>query len=536
MNKPHAPERRKKKPPARARAGAKAESGPKKPAPAGERTRRGPGDRASTERKGPGDRASAERRGPGDRASAERKGPADRASAERKGRKDPARPGQRPAAKTVHAYLPAPAKGGSPGKKKRAPAAPGDHPRAGRVALIGRPNVGKSTLLNAALEQPLTIVSPTPQTTRDSILGVVHHRDAEIALLDTPGLHRPRTELGRVMNQTAREAARTADVIVFVTDLPRPRREARGKDGEARAGDAAARPLAPHPGDLTLLADIGEGTPTVLVINKVDRLADKGRLFPLIEAFSRVRSFAAVVPISALRTSGIERVLDEVRALLPEAPWSFDIDDITDRPIRFFAAEYVREQILRATEAEVPHAVAVAIERFVEPPGEGGTLHVDATIWVERPGQKRILIGRGGEMLKAIGTRARLRLEALAGRKVNLKLWVRVTPDWRESRAELGELGYSAAASGERAGHAAPAMIIHAELPAEGEDEDISGRLPNHARKQAAPGNEDPGHEGGEADPDDEDEDYDLDEEGDYDLDDEDEEDEDGEPSDEDDQ
>ncbi len=370
-----------------------------------------------------------------------------------------------------------------PSTKKAAPAAaigPGDHPRAGRVALIGRPNVGKSTLLNAALDQPLAIVSPTPQTTRDAILGVVHQGDAEIALLDTPGLHRPRTELGRVMNQTAREAARSADVVVFVTDVPnlnkKPRRGRGMPEGEAAVEEEAEpaanppRALAPHPGDLTLLADIGEGTPTVLVVNKVDRLKDKEQILPLLEAFAKVRDFAAVVPISALRKSGISRVLDEVSKLLPAGPWRYDLDDITDRPMRFFAAEYVREQILRATQAEVPHAVAVAIERFAEPPGEGGTLHIDATIWVERPGQKRIVIGAAGEMLKKIGTYARLRIEELAGRKVNLKLWVRVTPAWRESRPELNELGYSGkqSAGGEE-------VEIHAELPGEGDDDDEGG-------------------------------------------------------------
>lgn len=316
--------------------------------------------------------------------------------------------------------------------------APKGPPRAGRVALIGRPNVGKSTLLNAALEQPLTIVSPTPQTTRDAILGVVHHGSAEIAILDTPGLHRARTELGRVMNEAAREAARAADVVVFVTDVP-----AREKPAEG----APSRPLPPHKGDLTLLADLGVGTPTVLVVNKVDQLKDKGALLPLLEALGRARDFAAVIPISALREDGIRRVLDEVAKLCPEGPWRHDEDDITDRPARFFAAEYVREQILRATQAEVPHAVAVSIDRFVEPPIVEGsapaTAHIDATIWVERQGQKRILIGRAGEMLKGIGTRARLRIQELVGRKVNLKLWVRVAPNWRQEAAQLEELGYS---------------------------------------------------------------------------------------------
>ncbi len=316
-------------------------------------------------------------------------------------------------------------------RKKRGPPAPEGPPRAGTVALVGRPNVGKSTLLNAALDQPLSIVSATPQTTRDAILGVVRRGAAELALLDTPGLHRPRSELGRVMNETAREAARSADVVVFVTDVGPPR----------RAGAA----LAPHPGDLTLLADIGADKPTVLVINKVDRVRDKALLLPLIEALSKARDFAAVVPISALDPRGVALALDEAGKLLPEGPPRYAPDDLTDRPVRFFAAEYVREQILHATKAEVPHAVAVTVDRFLEPAEGGGrAVHVDATICVERPGQKRILIGTGGEMLKRIGTRARLRIQELTGRKVNLKLWVRVVPAWRQSREKLDELGYGA--------------------------------------------------------------------------------------------
>ncbi len=316
--------------------------------------------------------------------------------------------------------------------------------RSGRVALIGRPNVGKSTLLNAALEQQLTIVSPTPQTTRDAILGVVRRGMAEIALMDTPGLHRARTELGRVMNATAREAARNADVVVFVIDVPKltkPVPGEVGEDGKAPRAPRAPRALAPHPGDLTLLADIGAGIPTILVVNKIDRIRDKAQAPPAARGAGKVREFAAVVPISAMRQSGIDRLLDEIASQCPEGEYRYGPDDITDRPTRFFAAEYVREQILHATKAEVPHSVAVSIDNFHEPPG-AGTLHIDATIAVERDGQKRILIGAGGEMLKRIGTQARLRIEELTGRKVNLKLWVRITPAWRESREQLGELGY----------------------------------------------------------------------------------------------
>lgn len=316
--------------------------------------------------------------------------------------------------------------------------------RSGKVALIGRPNVGKSTLLNAALEQPLAIVSPVPQTTRDAILGVIHRGSAEIALLDTPGLHRPRTELGRVMNSAAREAARSADVILFVTEMPQPK------------GDAA-RPahVRPHPGDLTLLADLPEGVPVVLALNKIDRVRDKALMLPLLEALGKAREFASVVPISARKEDGIDRVIEEVGKLCPLGDWRFNEDDLTDRPTRFFAAEYVREQILRATQEEVPHASAVAIDRYLEPPpGGSGVVHIDATIHVERPGQKKILIGKNAEMLKRIGTEARRRIEELVGRQINLKLWVRVTSDWRQSTSTLEELGYSktAASKGEGGG------------------------------------------------------------------------------------
>ncbi len=328
--------------------------------------------------------------------------------------------------------------------------------RRGSVALIGRPNVGKSTLLNAALDHALSIVSPTPGTTRDAILGVVHRGSAEIELIDTPGLHKPRNELGRAMNEAAREAARAADVVVFVIEV-----------GEAKGGDRGV-PTTVHPGDAALLAEIGSDKPTLLVVNKVDRAKDKTALFPLIEAYAKQRAFEAVVPISALKPSAPERVLDEIAKLLPEGAWRHGPDDLTDKPVRFFAAEYVREQILRATEAEVPHAVAVAIDRFLEPAGGTGAVHVDATITVERAGQKRILIGTAGAMLKQIGTRARLRIEELTGRKVNLKIWVRVEPAWRLSRAKVRELGYSAAQSSPE-----PEAELDTDSPPDSLEEDV---------------------------------------------------------------
>ncbi|MBK8255993.1 MAG: GTPase Era [Polyangiaceae bacterium] len=319
--------------------------------------------------------------------------------------------------------------------------------RSGTVALIGRPNVGKSTLLNAALGQPLAIVSPTPQTTRDTLLGVLHRGSAEFRLLDTPGLHKPKTELGRVMNAYAREAARAADVVLFITDVP-------------QRGHGDHHVIAPHPGDLTLLQSLkdAEGAaPVVLVLNKVDIVRDKSVLLPLIEAFSKILPFAAIVPISAKREGEVERVLAEVGPLLPEGKWQHDEDDLTDRPTRYFASEYVREQILRATRLEVPHATAVTVDKFSEP--ERGALEIDITIHVERPGQKKILVGKGGATLKQIGMQARLRVEEMVGRKVILRTWVRVTEAWRQSRERLSEMGYEKDAGGDQT------LLIEADLP-----------------------------------------------------------------------
>jgi GTP-binding protein Era len=302
-------------------------------------------------------------------------------------------------------------------------------------------------------------VSHTPQTTRTALLGVVHHGTAEIALLDTPGLHRPRTALGRVMNEAAREATRGADVVVFVAEVPKTEILERAAE---RATSAA--PVRVHPGDATLLADLPKGVPAILVLNKIDRVRNKGLMLPTLVAFEKLHEFAAIVPISALREDGVAVVLDEIAKALPVGPWRYGEDDVTDKPVRFFAAEYVREQILRATQDEVPHAAAVGIDQFLEPAGRGA-VQIDATIHVERPGQKKILVGAGGAMLKRIGTAARLRIEELVGRKVNLKLWVRVTPDWRESAKQLEELGYGAS------GREAPDAVIFAELP----DVDLAG-------------------------------------------------------------
>jgi GTPase len=292
--------------------------------------------------------------------------------------------------------------------------------RCGTVALVGRPNVGKSTLLNAAVGQSLAIVSQVPQTTRNRIVGVVNRDGAEIVLLDTPGIHKPHSSLGRALNRTARAAAAEADVVVYVT-VP---------------GESV------HPSDATLLSDVGpEGADVILAVNKVDRLKNKRALLPFIQAMTELRSFAAVVPISALTGDGIDRLLGEAAERLPDGEPRFDAETITDQPVRFFAAELIREQILLLTRDEVPHAVAVRIDMFDE---TGPTARIAATIDVERDGQKAIVVGHGGAMIKAIGSAARKRIEELVGKRVHLALFVRVTPGWTDSKAALLDLGYAA--------------------------------------------------------------------------------------------
>ncbi|MBM4360834.1 MAG: GTPase Era [Deltaproteobacteria bacterium] len=297
--------------------------------------------------------------------------------------------------------------------------------RAGTVAIVGRSNVGKSTLLNAALELPLAVVSRRPQTTRTPLLGIVRHAGAEVGFLDTPGLHKADSRLGREMNRSARDAMRDADVVLFVVALP-----------PQVKGD-----IRPHPGDLSLVQQLPTDRPVVLVVNKTDVIRDKRLMLPLLATLGEAHAFAAVVPVSALSSDGIGIVLDEVAKLLPEGAPRHDEDALTDRPMRHFAAEYVREAILRATAQEVPHAVAVTVDEYVEPSKEGEVTRISATIHVERDGQKRILIGEKGSMLKRIGTEARARIEELIGSQVHLALWVRVTAGWRERTDALADFG-----------------------------------------------------------------------------------------------
>ncbi len=312
--------------------------------------------------------------------------------------------------------------------------------RCGTVAIVGRTNVGKSTFLNACLGERIAIVSPLPQTTRDELLGVLHRPTAQIAFTDTPGFHRPKTELGRRMNQTALDTVRSHEAVVFMTDTsrlvrrpPRPARPPAATAGDPEAFD----PL--HPDDRRLLKILPPDVPVILVINKVDLLRDKGRLLPFITAFNEAHPFAAIIPTSLLRHEGISQVLDELEAHLPEGDARFDDSTLTDKPATFFAREYIREQVLLSTRREVPHAVAVTVERYDESPK---LIRIQATLHVEKAGQRAIIIGQRGEGVKAIGTAARQRLEELLDKHVHLELFVRVTERWKDVPRQLREMGY----------------------------------------------------------------------------------------------
>jgi GTP-binding protein Era len=311
--------------------------------------------------------------------------------------------------------------------------------RYGTIAIIGRTNVGKSTFLNHVLGMPLAIVSRQPQTTRDALLGVVNSGDAQIAFVDTPGFHRPKNELGRRMNNEAQETLRGADAALFMTDIYQI-----GALEKAAKGLPAAGKKSDDRSDAELIALIPKELPTLLVVNKIDRLKEKGRLLPYLAQMNELRSFASTIPISALSGDGTDRVLGEAVKLLPEGDKSFPEDEVTDRPVSFFAREYIREQVLLSFEKEVPHAVAVTLDEIQE---RSTGLHISATIHVEKVGQRSILVGRGGEQIKEIGTQARQRLAELTEQPVHLKLFVRVTERWRNVPRQLAEFGYTTTGS-----------------------------------------------------------------------------------------
>jgi GTP-binding protein Era len=279
--------------------------------------------------------------------------------------------------------------------------------------------VGKSTLLNRLLGQKVAIVSPRPQTTRNRITGIRTWPDAQVVYVDTPGLHAPRGKLGEFMAATIAQALEEVDGVLFVA-------EASEKPG------ALSEPA---------LAALGAVTaPVLLALNKIDLIADKRRLLPLIAAYTARVPFREVVPISATRGQGVERLESAIRELLPPGPAFYPPDQLTDQPETFYVAETVREKIFLLTRQEVPYATAVRVQEMAE--REGGRLYARAVIFVEQPSQKAIVIGEGGGMLKRIGQAARRELEAFFGVPVYLELWVQVRRHWRRDETALRELGY----------------------------------------------------------------------------------------------
>jgi GTP-binding protein Era len=291
--------------------------------------------------------------------------------------------------------------------------------RAGLVALIGRPNAGKSTLLNRLVGTKLAIVSDKPQTTRTRIIGVKHRADAQIVFVDTPGIHRPLHRMNVRMVDAAVDATRDVDVVGLLVDV-----------GER-----------PGKGDRFVL-DLLKGVkaPVFLILNKID-LVKKTRLLPMIQQYAEMKRFEEIIPVSAATGDNVDRLEQAIVDRLPEGEPLYPQDYLTDQPERVLAAELVREKILQFTRAELPFSSAVVVDRFEEPEGDRGILKLYCTIVVERESQKPIVVGRGGAMIKRIGTAAREDLERLFGTRVFLDLHVRVKSEWREDDAVLNRIG-----------------------------------------------------------------------------------------------
>ncbi|HEY5851258.1 MAG TPA: GTPase Era [Lysobacter sp.] len=290
--------------------------------------------------------------------------------------------------------------------------------RAGHVAVIGRPNVGKSTLVNALVGAKVSITSNRPQTTRHQLLGIATFPEGQLLLVDTPGIHREQKRaMNRWMNRAARGALEGVDTALLVV------RAGQWDDEDSLAFDALKK----------------AGMPVVLVVNQVDRLKDKAALLPYLAKVTDGRDFAGVHPISALKRSGLEALVKTILSQLPEQAALYGEDEITDKSQRFLAGEMVREQLMRQLGEELPYATTVEIEKFEV---DGNLLRIGAVIWVERDGQKAIVIGKGGERLREIGARARQQMERLFDSKVFLETWVRVREGWSDDEAALRAFGY----------------------------------------------------------------------------------------------
>ena len=290
--------------------------------------------------------------------------------------------------------------------------------KSGFVSIIGRPNVGKSTFLNRMIGQKIAIMSDKPQTTRNKIQGVYTEEDAQIVFIDTPGIHKPKHKLGDFMMKIAQNTLREVDIVLFMVNA---------EEGPGR-------------GDEFIIEKLQHTKqPVFLIINKIDQI-HPDELLPLIDKYRTLYTFAEIIPISALEGNNVDALARTVKKYLPEGPQYYPSNQITDHPERFIMEELIREKVLHLTREEIPHSVAVVIDAIQK--REGGAVYVNATIVVERPSQKGIVIGKQGAMLKEIGKRARMDIEALLGSKVFLEVWVKVIKDWRNKMTQLRGLGF----------------------------------------------------------------------------------------------
>ena len=290
--------------------------------------------------------------------------------------------------------------------------------KSGFVAVVGRPNVGKSTLINRIIKQKVSIVSDKAQTTRNRILCIHTDEDCQIVFLDTPGIHKPKHKLGQFMDEAAYQSLKDIDAVLFLIS------------GNEKKG----------PGDMFVLDKVKDaGVPVFLIINKVD-LMSKEEIFQKITEYNALYPFEQIIPISALNGDNVDAVLDELKKILQEGPKYFPDDMITDQPERLLVAEIVREKLFRCTRDEVPHAIAAYVEEM-KPRGRN-KVYIRLTIYVERDSQKRIVIGKNGSVLKEVGEQARREIENLLGASVFLDIWVKVKHDWRNKASALSELGY----------------------------------------------------------------------------------------------
>ena len=292
--------------------------------------------------------------------------------------------------------------------------------RSGFAAIIGRPNVGKSTLMNHLIGQKIAITSNKPQTTRTRIRCVYTDERGQVIFLDTPGVQKARNKLGEYMENVTRNSLSGVDVILYLVEP------------ETYIGE----------GDKSIMASLGKlDTPVILVINKVDSIPHD-KILPVIDAYRNCLSFAEIVPVSALRGQGCDDLMETIFKYLPEGPMFYDPDTVTDQPERAICAELIREKALHALSEEVPHGIAVVIDQMKLRKGRSPIYDIDATIICERDSHKGIIIGKGGAMIRKIGTNARYEMENLLGEKVNLKLWVKVKKDWRNSDSLIKNYGY----------------------------------------------------------------------------------------------